>query len=109
MARWGLLLNRHGTSLEEKIKLQYSCLFYDYFYVICTGRRTFNSFRSGLKIQQFNKQDTTIFPHLLAKLLGHSVVCEKLAEEGDVAPSKISLRLPIGKTFSREATATCGA
>ena len=35
--------------------------------------------------------------------------CEKLAEEGDVAPSKISLRLPIGETFSREATATRGA
>jgi hypothetical protein len=77
--------------------------------VICTGRRTLNSFRSGVKIQRFNKQDTTIFPHLLAKLLGHSVVCEKLAEEGDVAPSKISLRLPIGKTFSREVTATRGA
>ncbi len=77
--------------------------------MICTGRRTLNSFRSGVK--KFNdsiKQDTTIFLHLLAKLLGHSVVCEKLAEEGDVAPSKISLRLPIGETFSREATATRG-
>ena len=77
--------------------------------MVCTGRRTFNSFRSGAKIQQFNKQDTTIFPHLLEKLLRHSVVCEKLAEEGDVAPSEISLRLPIGETFSREATATRGA
>jgi hypothetical protein len=37
------------------------------------------------------------------------VVCEKLAEEGDVAPSKISLRLPISETFSCEATATRGA
>ena len=27
LARWGLLLNRHRTSLAEKIKLQYSCLF----------------------------------------------------------------------------------
>ena len=36
------------------------------------------------------------------------MVCEKLAEEGDVAPSEISLRLPIGETFSREATATRG-
>ena len=31
------------------------------------------------------------------------------AEEGDDAPSKVSLRLPIGETFSREATATRGA
>ena len=30
----------HGTSLEE-IKLQSSCMFfYDYFCVVCTGRRT---------------------------------------------------------------------
>ncbi len=27
----------------------------------------------------------------------------------DVSPSKVSLRLPIGETFSREATATQGA
>jgi hypothetical protein len=40
------------------------------------------------------------------------LVCEKKAEavEGeDVSPSKTSLRLPIGETFSREATATRGA
>jgi hypothetical protein len=37
-------------------------------------------------------------------------VREKLAEaeEGD-APSKVSLRLPIAKTFSREANGTRGA
>jgi hypothetical protein len=29
--------------------------------------------------------------------------------EGDVSPSKTSLRLPIGETFSGEATATRGA
>ncbi len=36
----------------------------------------------------------------------------KSAEEiegGDVSPSKTSLRLPIGETFSREAMATRGA
>ncbi len=34
----------------------------------------------------------------------------KLAlNEGDDAPSKVSLRLPIGETFSRGATATRGA
>ncbi len=30
-------------------------------------------------------------------------------EEGDVSPSKTSLRLPIGEMFSREATPTRGA
>jgi len=39
------------------------------------------------------------------------VVCEKIGwDEGAVvSPSKVSLRLPIGETFSREATATRGA
>jgi hypothetical protein len=38
------------------------------------------------------------------------VVCEKIGTEGgDDAPSNFSLRLPIGETFSREATATRGA
>jgi hypothetical protein len=38
-------------------------------------------------------------------------LCEKLAElRGDEdAPSKVSLRLPIGETFSREANGTRGA
>ena len=49
--------------------------------------------------------------NLLAKLPRHLVVCEKLAglkEIGD-APSKVSLRLPIGETFSCEANGTRGA
>jgi hypothetical protein len=34
----------------------------------------------------------------------------ELAEEGvDMSPSKVSLRLPIGKTFSRKANGTRGA
>jgi hypothetical protein len=39
------------------------------------------------------------------------VVCEKnwLNEGVDDAPSKVSLRLPIGETFSREANGTRGA
>ena len=39
------------------------------------------------------------------------MVCVKnwLKLKEDDAPSKVSLRLPIGETFSREATATRGA
>ena len=38
------------------------------------------------------------------------MVCVKnWLNEGVDAPSKVSLRLPIGETFSREATATRGA
>jgi hypothetical protein len=62
---------------------------------------------AGLKIQQFNKIKIRRFLHLITKLPEHSVVCEKCAEAGgDDAPSNFSLRLPIGETFSREATAT---
>ena len=74
MARWGLLLNRHGTSLEKN---QTSILVYVFtitftWFVRAVAHLTV--LEAGLKIQQFNKQDTTIFPHLLAKLLRHSVV-----------------------------------
>ncbi len=86
-------------------------VFYDYFYVVCTGCRTFNSFRSGAKnstIQMKAKYDDS---NLLAKLPKHSVVCVKnwLKLKEDDAPSKVSLRLPIGETFSREANGTRGA
>ena len=57
------------------------------------------------------KQNTTI-PNLLAKLPRHlwfSVEKNWLKLKEDDAPSKVSLRLPIGETFSREATATRGA
>ena len=51
----------------------------------------------------------TIF-HLLAKLL---TLCgceiELALKKEDSAPSKVSLRLPISETFSREVTATRGA
>ena len=36
-------------------------------------------------------------------------VCEKLAEEGDDAPPKVALRLPIAKTFLHKANGTRGA
>ena len=55
-------------------------------------------------------KNTTI-PNLLALPLGTLVVCVEnwLSSEGEDAPSKVGLRLPIGETFSREATATRGA
>jgi hypothetical protein len=47
----------------------------------------------------------------LAKLPKHSVVCVKnwLRGRREDAPLKVSLRLPIGETFSREANGTRGA
>ncbi len=39
MARWGLLVNRHGTSLKN-FNFNPRVCFYDYFCVVCTGRRT---------------------------------------------------------------------
>jgi hypothetical protein len=36
-------------------------------------------------------------------------LCELALKKEDVSPSKVSLRLPIGETFSREVTATRGA
>ena len=41
LARWGLLLKLHRTSLEEKSNFNTRVCFYDYFCVVCTGRRTF--------------------------------------------------------------------
>jgi len=81
-------------------------VFYDYFCVICTGRRTFNSFRSGVKKFNYSIKDTTIFPPVSEAVNTLWLVCENWVNEGDGdAPSKVSLQLPIGETFSREATA----
>ena len=70
-----------------------------------------NSFRNGAKNSTIQIKARYDDSNLLAKLLRHSVVCvKKLAgSEGDDAPSKTCLRLPIGETFSREANGTRGA
>jgi len=39
----------------------------------------------------------------------HFVICELAEEGGDVSPSKVSLRLPIAKTFLHKANGTRGA
>jgi hypothetical protein len=49
MARWGLLLKLHGTSIEENQTSILVYVFYEYFCMVCTGRHTFNSFRNGAK------------------------------------------------------------
>ncbi len=50
MARWGLLLKLHETSLEERIKLQYSCMFFTITFTwFVRAVAHFNSFRSGAK------------------------------------------------------------
>jgi hypothetical protein len=41
LARWGLLLKLHRTSLAEKSNFNTRVCFYDYFCMTCTGRRTF--------------------------------------------------------------------
>ncbi len=49
------------------------------------------------------------FSHLYSKSCDTLWFVKSAEAEGDVAPSNFSLRLPIGETFSREATATRGA
>jgi hypothetical protein len=113
MARWGLLLKLHGTSLEEK-KSNFNtpvCFLRLLLRGLYGPSHILTVLETGLKIQRFKwKQDTTI-SNLLAKLPRHLVVCEKLAgSEGvDASPSKTCLRLPIGETFSRDANGTRGA
>jgi len=53
----------------------------------------------------------TTIPNLLALPLGTlEWLCENwLSSEGEDAPSKVGLRLPIGETFSRKANGTRGA
>ncbi len=48
MARWGLLLKRHGTSLEKSNFNPRVC-FYDYFCVVLYGPSYVSSFKSGVK------------------------------------------------------------
>jgi hypothetical protein len=67
-------------------------------------------FKTRLKIQQFNRNKIRRFFPPVSEAVKHSVVREKAEEEGgDGSPSNFSLRLPIGETFSREATAAPGA
>ena len=111
LARWGLLLNRHRTSLAEKSNFNTRVCFYDYFCVVCTGRRTFNSFRNGAKnstIQTKAKYDDfQPVGEAAETLCGLWKNWLKLC--GDDAPSKLALRLPIGEKFLREANGTRGA
>jgi hypothetical protein len=84
MARWGLLLNRHGTSLEKN---QTSILVYVFtitftWFVRAVAHLTV--LEAGLKIQQFNKIKIRRFLHLITKLLEHSVVCEKIGAEEEM-------------------------
>jgi hypothetical protein len=68
-------------------------------------------FRSGAeRLNSFNEEKYD-GSYLLAKLPRHLWFCvEKLAgSEGEVAPSKTCLRLPIGETFLRKANGTRGA
>ncbi len=78
MARWGLQVNRHGTSFI-KINFNPRVCFYNYFFTQLYRPSYVKQFLDGVKkiqtIQQ--KQDTTIF-HLYSKLLTLWLVCEKM-------------------------------
>ncbi len=68
MARWGLLANRHGTSLINfnfNPRVCFLRLIFAWFVraVVCKP-----DFKRGLKIQTIQqKQDMTIFPNCIAK------------------------------------------
>ncbi len=68
-------------------------------------------FRSGAeRLNNFKeeKYDDSNLLKLLSKTL--VVLCENWLNKGvDASPSKVSLRLPIAKTFSRKANGTRGA
>ncbi len=113
LAGWGLLLKLHRTSLEEKIKLQYSCMFLRLLFLQWLVRAVahFNSFRNGAK--KFNNSNESKIRRFqpvgeAAETLS-GFVKNWLKLWGDDAPSKTCLRLPIGETFACEANGTRGA
>jgi hypothetical protein len=61
--------------------------------------RVFHSGRGNNNRHLFNSSFTHIF-HPVGFPLTDKSFLEKLAEEGDDAPPKVALRLPIAKTFS---------
>ncbi len=64
----------------------------------------------GLKIQRFNKSKIRQFPTCWRSCRNTLWFVKNWLNEGvEDAPSKVSLRLPIGETFSREANGTRGA
>ena len=99
--------------LAEKIKLQYSCLFYDYFCMTCTAVAHFNNFRNGAeRLNNFKRRKIRRFQPVsvaAGTLSGLCVLKNWLAQRRVDTPSKVASRLPIGKTFSREANGTRGA
>jgi hypothetical protein len=110
MARWGLLANRHETSLKN----------FNFDPRVCFLRLLLRGLYGPSYVKQILKRGSKFndsietrydnFSHLYSKAA--NTLCEllmKRAEDGEgVAPSNFSLRLPIGKTFSHEATATRG-
>jgi hypothetical protein len=79
--------------------------------VVCTGRRTFNSFRNGVK--KFNDSIKVKYDDFQPVGEAAETLCgfvKNWQNEGvEASPSKVSLRLPIAETFSRETNGTRGA
>jgi hypothetical protein len=101
MARWGLLANRHGTSLIN-FNFNPPVCFYDYFLHGLYGPSYVKQILSGVK----NSNDSIEtrhdnFSHLYSKSCEHSVVCEK---EEKLKEEMMLRQLPTAdwrKTFTR--------
>jgi hypothetical protein len=78
MARWGLQVNRHGTSFI-KINFNPRVCFCDYFFTQLYGPSYVKQILDRVKNSNDSteKYDTTIF-HLYSKTANTRLVCEKM-------------------------------
>ena len=114
LARWGLLLKLHRTSLAEKNQTSILVsVFTITFAWLVRAVAHFNNFRNGAeRLNNLNERKIRRFQPVSVAAGTLSGLCENWAgSEGEWvdAPSKVALRLPIGETFSREANGTRGA
>ena len=108
LARWGLLLKLHRTSLAEKSNFNTRvCFLRLLLHDLYGPSHILTVFRNGAeKLNNSNKSKIRRFQPVGEAAETLNGLCEKLAElRGDDTPSKTCLRLPIGETFYVRRTA----